>query len=129
MSKGKGLTFTVFAILGALTGYATYMARKNEFSNETVDKYGAMLNKAKHVGVDLKRAYTSIGDEKGFIENTNNLKKNAQKLAENAGSLVKSATNDMYKYAKSNVEKSLKSIKKESKSTKKATAKKSTKKK
>lgn len=127
MSKGKGLTFTIFAALGALAGYATYMASKNEFSDDTMDKYDTMVNKAKHVGNDLKRTYTSIGDKSEFEENTKNLGKNAKKLAYDAGNLVKSATSDIYEHAKGNVKKSMKPLNKDKKSPKKTTAKKTSK--
>lgn len=103
MGKGKGFTFTLFAVLGALTGYATYMARKDEFSEETKDNYDNFLNKAKNVGVDIQRTYTSIGDKKQFTNNTKSLTESAKKLASKAGDLVVSATSDIYKHAKSHV--------------------------
>ena len=103
MGKGKGLTFTLFAALGALTGYASYMARKNQFSEETKDKYDSFLNKAKNVGTDIKRTYTSIGDKSKFTTNTKNLSESTKKLASKATDLVVSATNDMYNNVKSYV--------------------------
>ncbi len=129
MSKGKGLTFTIFAVLGAITGYATYMASKSEFSDATVDKYDNMINKAKHVGTDIKRTYTSIGDKKEFTENAKNLGNNAKKLATSAKNLLKSATNDMYEYAKDNVKKSIYGATTEKKGTKKSNSSKKTSKK
>ena len=103
MGKGRGLTFTLFAVLGAITGYASYMARKDEFSDETKDKYDVFLNKAKNVGTDIQRTYTSIGDKKQFTNNTKNLSESAKKLASNAGDLIASATVDIYNHAKSHM--------------------------
>lgn len=111
MGKGKGLTFTLFAILGAVTGYATYMARKDEFSDETKDKYDLFLNKAKNVGTDIQRTYTSIGDKKQFTNNTRNLSESAKKLASKAGDLVASATVDIYNHAKSQVSETIENAK------------------
>ena len=105
MSNNKGFAFTVFAILGALTGYATYIASKDGFSEETIDKYDTVLNKAKNVGTDIKRTYTSIGDKTRFESNTMNLGKSVKKLATDAGELVISATGDMYKHDKKDVKK------------------------
>ena len=107
MGKGKGLTFTVFAALGAFVGYASYMARKNEFSEETKDKYDNFLNKAKNVGTDIKRTYTSIGDKSKFTSNTKNLSESTKKLANKATDLVVSAANDMYQNVKSRVSETL----------------------
>ncbi len=143
MGKGKGLTFTVFAALGALVGYASYMASKNEFSEETKDKYDSFLSKAKNVGTDIKRTYTSIGDKSRFTSNTKNLGESTKKLATKASDLVISATSDMYKNVKSYVSEAInnaksdfgedvkKKVVKKSNSTKKSpkkTAKKTTKK-
>lgn len=111
MGKGKGLTFTLFAVLGALSGYASYMARKDEFSDETKNKYDNFLNKAKNVGTDLQRTYTSIGDKKEFTNNTKNLSESAKKLASKAGDLVMSATVDMYNHVKSQVAESIENAK------------------
>ena len=107
MGKGKGLTFTMFAALGAFVGYASYMARKNEFSEETKDKYDNFLNKAKNVGTDIKRTYTSIGDKSKFTSNTKNLSESTKKLANKATDLVVSAANDMYQNVKSRVSETL----------------------
>lgn len=103
MGKGKGLTFTMFAALGALVGYASYMAKQNEFSEDTKDKYDTFISKAKNVGTDLKRTYTSIGDKSKFTASTKNLSESAKKLANKATELVVSATNDMYNNVKSYV--------------------------
>ena len=111
MGKGKGLTFTLFAILGAVTGYASYMARKDEFSDETKSKYDVFLNKAKNVGTDLQRTYTSIGDKRQFTNSTKNLSESAMKLASKAGDLVVSATTDIYKHAKSQVAETIENAK------------------
>lgn len=111
MGKGKGLTFTLFAVLGAITGYASYMARKDEFSDETKSKYDVFLNKAKNVGTDLQRTYTSIGDKQQFTNNTRNLSESAMKLASKAGDLVVSATTDIYNHAKSQVTESIENAK------------------
>ena len=134
MANNKGLTFTIFAILGALTGYATYVAKKNGFSEETIDRYDTVLNKARNVGSDLKRTYTSIGDKERFESNTTNLGKSVKKLATDASALVKSATGDMYEHAKKDVKKTIDYINKEQKKsvnsrTSKVKAKKTTKKK
>ena len=99
----KGLTFTVFAALGAITGYATYMASKDKFSDETKDKYDVFLNKAKNVGTDIQRTYTSIGDKDQFTTSSKNLTESAKKLADKTGDLVISATSDMYKLAKDQI--------------------------
>lgn len=115
MANNKGFTFTIFAILGALTGYATYIASKNGFSEETIDKYDTVLNKAKNVGTDIKRTYTSIGDKERFESNTVNLGKNVKKLASDAGNLVISATGDMYEHAKKDVKKTINNINKDQK--------------
>lgn len=111
MGKGKGLTFTLFAVLGAVTGYATYMARKDEFSEETKDKYDVFLNKAKNVGTDIQRTYTSIGDKKQFTNSTKNLSESAKKLASKAGDLVMSATADIYNHARSHVTETIENAK------------------
>lgn len=115
MANNKGLTFTVFAILGALTGYATYVAKKNGFSEETIDKYDTVLNKAKNIGTDIKRTYTSIGDKERFESSTMNLGKNVKKLATDASALVKSATEDMYKHAKKDMKKTFDTLNNEQK--------------
>ena len=131
MSRGRGLTFTLFAALGAIVGYASYMAKENEFSDETKDKYDMFLNKARNVGNDLQRTYTTIGDKKEFTASTKNLSESAKKLANKAGDLVISATNDMYNSAKAMVTNAFESAEKANtvktttkKPTKKATAKK-----
>lgn len=111
MGKGKGLTFTLFAVLGAITGYASYMARKDEFSDETKSKYDVFLNKAKNVGTDIQRTYTSIGDKRQFTNNTKNLSESAMKLASKAGDLVVSATTDIYNHAKSQVAETIENAK------------------
>ena len=103
MGKGKGLTFTLFAALGAFVWYASYMASKDEFSEETKDKYDTFMIKAKNVGTDIKRTYTSIGDKSRFTSNTKNLGESTKKLASRATDLVVSATSDMYKNVKSQV--------------------------
>jgi hypothetical protein len=103
MGKGKGLTFTLFAALGAFVGYASYMAKQNEFSEDTKDKYDTFISKAKNVGTDLKRTYTSIGDKSKFTASTKNLSESTKKLASKATDLVVSATNDMYNNVKSYV--------------------------
>lgn len=115
MAKNKGLLFTVFAAIGALTGYATYMANKDEFSSDTKDKYDSFLDKAKNVGSDIQRTYTSIGDKSEFTSSTKSLSENAKDLATNAGNLVASATTDMYNSAKKNVAKAVKSFNEASK--------------
>lgn len=111
MGKGKGLTFTLFAVLGALSGYASYMASKDEFSDETKSKYDNFLNKAKNVGTDIQRTYTSIGDKREFTNNTKNLSESAKKLASKAGDLVMSATVDMYNHAKNQVAETIENAK------------------
>lgn len=111
MGKGKGITFTIFAVLGAITGYASYMAKKDEFSEETKDKYNSFLNKAKNVGTDIQRTYTSIGDKNEFTNNTKNLSISAKKLANKAGDLVLSATADIYRHAKSQVSETIENAK------------------
>ena len=111
MGKGKGITFTLFAVLGAITGYATYMARKDEFSEETKYKYDVFLNKAKNVGTDIQRTYTSIGDKRQFTNSTKNLSESAKKLASKAGDLVLSATADIYNHAKSHVSETIENAK------------------
>lgn len=111
MGKGKGLTFTLFAVLGALSGYASYMARKDEFSDETKNKYDNFVNKAKNVVTDIQRTYTSIGDKREFTNNTKNLSESAKKLASKAGDLVMSATVDMYNQAKTQVAETLENAK------------------
>lgn len=103
MGKGKGLTFTTFAILGALTGYTVYMANKDKFSDETKDKYDSFVDKFKSVGDDIVRTYTAIGDKEEFKTSGKNLGNSAINLAKNASQLVLSASNDMYKYAKDKV--------------------------
>ena len=103
MGKGKGLTFTIFATLGALVGYASYMASKNEFSEETINRYDTFLNKAKNVGTDIQRTYTSIGDKQKFTANTKNLGESAKKLAGRATDLVASASGDMFRHAREQV--------------------------
>ena len=113
MGKSKGLAFTVFAVLGALTGYASYMARRDEFSGETKDKYDMFLNKAKNVGTDIQRTYTSIGDKNQFTNNTKNLSNSAKKLAMKAGDLVISATTDMYNHAMNQVSETIENVKKD----------------
>lgn len=100
MGKGRGLTFTLFAALGALTGYATYMASRDEFSEDTKDKVDTVLNKLQNVGTDIKRTYTSIGDKDSFKENSKNLGNSSLKLANKAGDLIKSGAADMYKFTK-----------------------------
>ena len=112
MGKGKGLAFTVFAALGALVGYASYMASKDEFSEETKDKYDNFINKAKNVGTDIQRTYTSIGDKQKFTISTKNLGESAKKLASKAPGLVASATGDMYRRAKEQVGEVINSAKK-----------------
>ena len=111
MGKGKGFTFTLFAALGAIAGYASYMAKKDQFSDETKSKYDNFLNKAKNVGTDLQRAYTSIGDKRQFTNSTKNLSESAKKLASKAGDLVLSATADIYNYAKNQVSETLENAK------------------
>lgn len=103
MSKGKGLTFTVFAILGAVAGYATYMASKNEFSDETKENYDKVVNKFKNVSTDIKRTYTAIGDKTAFKKSTKDLGVSTKKLAKKASGLVASASSDMYKFAKEKI--------------------------
>ena len=83
------------------------MINKDEFSDETKDRYDTVLNKIKNVGTDIKRTYTSIGDKDTFLKNTNNLKVNAKKLALKTGNLITSATNDMYNSAKNKVKKAI----------------------
>lgn len=100
MGKGGFLKFTLFSALGAIAGYASYMASKDEFSDETKDRYGKVLNRIKNVGTDIKRTYTSIGDKEEFKSSTRNLSDSTMKLAEKTGDLVKSASSDMYKKAK-----------------------------
>lgn len=115
MANNKGFAFTVFAILGALTGYATYIASKNGFSEETIDKYDTVLNKAKNVGTDLKRTYTSIGDKDKFESSSMNLGKSVKKLASDASELVISVTGDMYEHAKKDMQKTIDNFSKEQK--------------
>ena len=79
------------------------MAKRNEFSEDTKDKYDTFISKAKNVGTDLQRTYTSIGDKSKFTANTKNLSESAKKLANKATDLVVSATNDMYNNVKSYV--------------------------
>lgn len=110
MGKGKGLTFTVFAALGAFVGYASYMAKQNEFSDDTKEKYDTFINKAKNVGTDLKRTYTSIGDKSKFTASTKNLSESTKKLASKATDLVVSATNDMYNNVKSYVSEAISNV-------------------
>lgn len=100
MGKGKGITFTLFAMLGALTGFATYMASKDEFSEDTKDKVDTVLNKLQNVGTDIKRTYTSIGDKDSFKESSKNLGTSSMKLATKTGDLIKSGAADMYKFTK-----------------------------
>lgn len=97
MGKGKGLTFTIFAALGAIAGYASYMARKDEFSSETKEKVDTVLNKVQNVATDLKRTYTAIGDKDSFKTSTKNLSNSSLKLVEKAGDLIASGASDMFK--------------------------------
>ncbi|MBQ2205106.1 MAG: hypothetical protein II411_04365 [Lachnospiraceae bacterium] len=103
MGRRKGLSFTLFAALTALTGYAAYMAKKDEFSDETKDRYDSVVDKIKNVGTDIKRTYTSIGDKKEFTASTKYLSESAKNLAKNTGNLVVSASSDMFKFAKNSV--------------------------
>lgn len=100
MGKGGFLKFAALTALGAIAGYATYMASKDEFSDETKDRYGKVLNKIKNVGTDIKRTYTAVGDKDSFKTATSNLGNSAMKLAEKTGDLMLSASSDMYKKAK-----------------------------
>ena len=93
MAKKKGISFPLFAALGALTGYAGYMANKNEFSNETKNKYDTVVDKVKDVGEDVKRTYISLGDKEKFATNSKRLSTSAKKAAKSAGELIKSAGN------------------------------------
>ncbi len=103
MGKGKGLLFSLFAALGAITGYAGYMANQDEFSEETKNNYNTVIKKFKNVGNDVKRTYISIGNKKSFAASSKSLGENAKKAAINTGELVKSASIDMYNNAKKNV--------------------------
>lgn len=96
---GKAKTLTYIAILGAIVGYASKIAREDKFSDETKDKYDSFLNKAKNVGNDIQRTYTTIGDKKNFTQSTKNLTESTKKLVGKAGELVTSATTDIYKNA------------------------------
>ena len=125
MAKKKGISFPFFAALGALTGYAGYMANKNEFSDETKNKYDAVLNKVKDVGEDVKRTYISLGDKDKFEASTKRLSSSAKRAAKSAGELMKSAGKDIYEKAKKSVAKAVDSM---SDTKKKASAKKSAKK-
>lgn len=128
MAKKKGVSFPLFAALGALTGYAGYMANKNEFSNETKDKYDAVVNKVKDIGEDVKRTYISLGDKEKFEASTKRLSSTAKRAAKSAGELMKSAGKDMYEKAKKSVAKAVDSMSDApKKSTKKVSAKKTTK--
>ena len=118
MGKGKGITFTLFAILGAVAGYASYMAKKDEFSDETKDKYDIFVNKAKNVGTDIQRTYTSIGDKSQFTNNTKNLSNSARKLASRAGDLVMSATSDIYNSARNHIVETIENAKSDINSSK-----------
>lgn len=99
MGKGGIFKFSLFAALGALAGYASYMASKDEFSDDTKDKFDKVLNKIKGVGTDIQRTYTAIGDKDSFKSSTKTLGNSTLKLAEKAGDLVKAASTDMYKHA------------------------------
>lgn len=103
MGKGKLFTFTLFATLGAIAGYASYMISKDEFSDETIDRYDKVVNKLKNVGTDIKRTYTSIGDKKEFTNSSKNLSESAMKLAAKTGDLIASASVDMYESAKDKI--------------------------
>lgn len=110
MAKKKGLLLTIIAAIGAFTGYANYMAKKDEFSDETKDKYDAFLGHFKDVGEDVKRTYISIGNKKAFAASTKKLTKSAEKAAIGTSELVKSMSTDMYNHAKTSILKAVDSF-------------------
>ena len=111
MGKGKLFTFGMFAALGAIAGYTTYMINKNEFSDDTKNEYDKVLNKIKNVGTDIKRTYTSIGDKDEFTNNSKNLGSSTMKLFKTTRNLVASATSDMYNNAKEKIKSASKNVK------------------
>ena len=90
------LSLTALTALGTMAYAVNYLAKNEEFSEDTIEKYNHLIKNVKAVGSDVKRTYTSIGDKAGFKSSTTSLSKNAKKMYDNGISLVKTASNDMY---------------------------------
>lgn len=114
MGKKAGKILTLIAVLGAITSYVGHMANKNKFSSDTKKKYNSFLHRFKSIGDDVKRTYTSIGNESDFESNAKDLTENAKSAVFEAGNLIKSVSVDMFKYAKNNIEKAIGTIDKSS---------------
>lgn len=100
---GKKLGFTLLAAIGAIAGYAAYIASQDGFSDDTKENCEEMFSNAKDVGNDIERTYTSIGDKRKFTKNSKTLGNSTLKLAGKTGGLVASASNDMYKFTKKQI--------------------------
>lgn len=90
------ISLTAITALSSIAYAINYLAKNDEFSEDTIEKYNHLVKNVKAVGNDVKRTYTYIGDKKNFDSSTKSLGKNVKKLYDNGVSLVKVASNDMY---------------------------------
>ena len=121
------LSLTALTALGTMAYAVNYLAKNEEFSEDTIEKYNHLIKNVKAVGSDVKRTYTSIGDKAGFKSSTTSLSKNAKKMYDNGISLVKTASSDMYNVFKEKfIDDEVDSVKKK-KINKKSTSKSKTK--
>lgn len=98
MGKKGFLSFAMLAVAGSIAYTVSYLARHDEFSNDTKEDYDDFLKSAKSVGKDLKRTYISIGDKDEWTKSTKCLSKSAMDFAKDTGDLVVNASNDMYNF-------------------------------
>ena len=121
------LSLTALTALGTMAYAVNYLAKNEEFSEDTIEKYNHLIKNMKALGADVKRTYTSIGDKASFKSSTTSLSKNAKKMSDNGISLVKTASSDMYNVFKEKfIDDEVDSVKKK-KINKKSTSKSKTK--
>lgn len=122
--KFKNIVLTLgLAVIGATAYTINYLAKNDEFSNETIEDLDQVVLNAKKVGKDVKRTYTSLVNKEDIDKPAKSLQKSLTDLFDNSVSLTKSASGDVYNYFKDNInteEKNKKSVKKNTNSSKTA---------
>lgn len=105
MKKGRFLSFSALAVLGATAYAVNYLIQNDKFSNDTKETLKNVITSAKDVGSDIKRTYTSIVNKDDIDYSKKSLGNSAKKLYDDSITLVKDASDDVITFVKKQISK------------------------